>query len=652
MSEEITLIYNHIQKKIFIPEDYDELIDFFGTAFPEYKNKELIFKFKKESGEEIIITGDDEANESMFETYKYKVYVEDKKVNEIKVVEIHEVKEDENEEKKKKEEVVEEENHEVQDDKKEEEKEEEKSNDSNGVIDQNVFASQLSFQVSQIKDYNNENKMEKKDDVINEIREEEEKEDEDKKLKDQEEEKKLEEEENEIDKQMDFLIKENRNYSFKKSKIDTENKKLEENLKELKLELEKIKGNQVQIRKINYDLELKKLKDKYEKKGEEYENEINELSKLNRQLESQLNEFKLASSSTVSVKNNKKSKKELLSLINENFKKQKLKREKKNEEKWQEEIKKVKIKEENDRKKAITKSKIRFNKLNEINKSKIDNNLKNINEEIKENVELKREKMEKNEILEKLKKEKNRITEVHKTQINNLKEELEKERIKKLNLEQQNKKKLEEEKKKKELDEKKQKELKENEQKEPEKIKKEDDDFHLFHEKKEEEQEVYSYDCPNIMYLQQIIYVGTNTSNFSVIMKNNGKLDWPKNKTKLVFDKDSRIKGKDVELDPLKIGEEKTYTIIIEALSHLVEGIYNANVWFNVNNKNYGKMLNLRVEIIKKKEDPIKKYMKQIEEFRAQFELLDKNEWTDEYLYEQLKENEFDYTRAFAKMFE
>ena len=44
--------------------------------------------------------------------------------------------------------------------------------------------------------------------------------------------------------------------------------------------------------------------------------------------------------------------------------------------------------------------------------------------------------------------------------------------------------------------------------------------------------------------------------------------------------------------------------------------------------------------------------MKQIEEFRAQFELLDKNEWTDEYLYEQLKENEFDYTRAFAKMFE
>ena len=312
MSEEITLIYNHIQRKIFIPEDYDELIDFFGTAFPEYKNKELIFKFKKESGEEIIITGDDEANESMFETYKYKVYVEDKKVNEIKVVEIHEVKEDENEEKKKIEEVVEEENHEVQDDKKEEEKEEEKSNDSNGVIDQNVFASQLSFQVSQIKDYNNENKMEKKDDVINEIKEEE-KEDEDKKLKDQEEEKKLEEEEeNEIDKQMDFLIKENRNYSFKKSKIDTENKKLEENLKELKLELEKIKGNQVQIKKINYDLELKKLKDKYEKKGEEYENEINELSKLNRQLESQLNEFKLASSSTVSVKKNKKSKKELL----------------------------------------------------------------------------------------------------------------------------------------------------------------------------------------------------------------------------------------------------------------------------------------------------------------------------------------------------
>ena len=222
-------------------------------------------------------------------------------------------------------------------------------------------------------------------------------------------------------------------------------------------------------------------------------------------------------------------------------------------------------------------------------------NRNNKEEEIKENEELKRKKMEKNEILEKLKNEKTRIIEVYKTQINNLKEELEKERLSKY---------------------------------------------------------VYSYECPNIMYLQQVIYVGTNTSNFTVIMKNNGKLDWPKNKTKLVFDKDSRIKGKDVELHPLKIDEEKNYTVVIEGLSHLVEGVYNANVWFNVNNKNYGKMLNLRVEIIKKKEDPIKKYMKQIEEFRVQFDLFDKNDWSDERLLELLLENDFDPEKTFAKIFE
>ena len=599
-NEGITYIYNHIQRKVkYVPENYADLLGYFISEFDEDKNKKFIFKFKKESGQELIINGDNEACESNFETYENKVYVEEKKVNEIKVVEKIEEKEEDDEDKEKNKKIIIEENHQDQvdkEDQKEEEKEDEKSNDSNGNIDQNAFMSQLSFQVSHIQLNNIENKIEKKDKVINEIKEEE-KEDEDKKSNNQEEEKKLEEED-QIDKQMDILIRENRNYSLKMNKIDKENKQLAKKLEELKSNLEKLKENQVPTKKINYDLELKKLKDNYDKKKVEYENEISELSKVNRQLESQLSELKLASSSSVNIKKNKKNKKELLSLINENFKKEKLKRVKKNEENIKEEIKKVKIKEENDRKKAINKSKIRFDKLNEINKSKIENDLKNRNnkeEEIKENEELKRKKMEKNEILEKLKNEKTRIIEVYKTQINNLKEELEKERLSKY---------------------------------------------------------VYSYECPNIMYLQQVIYVGTNTSNFTVIMKNNGKLDWPKNKTKLVFDKDSRIKGKDVELHPLKIDEEKNYTVVIEGLSHLVEGVYNANVWFNVNNKNYGKMLNLRVEIIKKKEDPIKKYMKQIEDFRAQFELFDKNEWPDERLYELLLENDFDPEKTFAKIFE
>ena len=599
-NEGITYIYNHIQRKVkYVPENYEDLLGYFISEFGEDKNKKFIFKFKKESGQELIINGDNEACESNFETYENKVYVEEKKVNEIKVVEKIEEKEEDDEDKEKNKKIIIEENHQDQvdkEDQKEEEKEDEKSNDSNGDIDQNAFMSQLSFQVSQIGHNNTEYKIEKKDEVINEIKEVE-KEDEEKKSNNQEEEKKLEEED-QIDKQMDILIRENRNYSLKMNKIDKENKQLAKKLEELKSNLEKLKENQVPTKKINYDLELKKLKDNYDKKKVEYENEISELSKVNRQLESQLSELKLASSSSVNIKKNKKNKKELLSLINENFKKEKLKRVKKNEENIKEEIKKVKIKEENDRKKAINKSKIRFDKLNEINKSKIENDLKNRNnkeEEIKENEELKRKKMEKNEILEKLKNEKTRIIEVYKTQINNLKEELEKERLSKY---------------------------------------------------------VYSYECPNIMYLQQVIYVGTNTSNFTVIMKNNGKLDWPKNKTKLVFDKDSRIKGKDVELHPLKIDEEKNYTVVIEGLSHLVEGVYNGNVWFNVNNKNYGKMLNLRVEIIKKKEDPIKKYMKQIEDFRAQFELFDKNEWPDERLYELLLENDFDPEKTFAKIFE
>ena len=645
MANRIKLCYNYGNEIIVVPENYKMLLDEFVDIFDEHSNKEFIFKYRDESGE-LKILEEKEVCPSFFYKEDMEVYVEEKKNknDEIKVIEIHEEKEKEGEKEKKEEEKEEEEGEEREDDKdnktnfisqlsfidtqiksnkksnkekeeedkeeekEEEDKEEEKNNKDIKDNKENNFASQLSFQVDErhINEEEKKNRGEEQNKILEE--------DEDKI-----------ENELDIDRQMEILINKNRNNSFRNREILKENLILEKKLAELKIELFNLEGNEEQNKKINYDEELEKLKNKYNKNRVKYENEIEELNKTNKQLENQLNELQLASNSAMNIKKNKKNKKEFLNLINKNFKKEKLKREEKNEEDLDKIYESVKIEEENNRQLTIMKSNLKLNKLKEINKAnKKNKNMNNQNEEKKENEELKHKKEEANEILEKLQKKKTIIEKDHKTRIIDLKKEIEKEKIRKLKLENK-KKEEEEEKRKKELEKKKQEEI---------------------------NNIVYSYECSNLMYLQQTIYIGTDKAEIPVIMKNDGNITWPKNKTKLVFDKNSKIKGENVELGPLVNGEKQKYIVIIDNLSTLGEGIYDANVWFNVNDKNYGKMLNLRIEIKKMEEDPIKKNMETIEKFRAQFYLDNKDDFPDEVLYENLYKNDFDFEKTFGKMFE
>ena len=653
MANRIKLCYNYGNEIIVVPENYKMLLDEFVDIFDEHSNKEFIFKYRDESGE-LKILEEKEVCPSFFYKEDMEVYVEEKKNknDEIKVIEIHEEKEKEGE-KEKKEEKKEEEKEEEEGEEEGEEREDDKDNKTN-------FISQLSFKDTQIK-FNKKSNKEKEEEDKEEEKEEEDKEEEknNKDIKDNkennfasqlffqvderhinEEEKKnrgeeqnkiLEEDEDkienelDIDRQMEILINKNRNNSFRTREILKENLILEKKLAELKIEYFNLEGNEEQNKKINYDEELEKLKNKYNKNRVKYENEIEELNKTNKQLENQLNELQLASNSAMNIKKNKKNKKEFLNLINKNFKKEKLKREEKNEEDLDKIYESVKIEEENNRQLTIMKSNLKLNKLKEINKAnKKNKNMNNQNEEKKENEELKHKKEEANEILEKLQEKKTIIEKDHKTRIIDLKKEIEKEKIRKLKLENK-KKEEEEEKRKKELEKKKQEEI---------------------------NNIVYSYECSNLMYLQQTIYIGTDKAEIPVIMKNDGNITWPKNKTKLVFDKNSKIKGENVELGPLVNGEKQKYIVIIDNLSTLGEGIYDANVWFNVNDKNYGKMLNLRIEIKKMEEDPIKKNMETIEKFRAQFYLDNKDDFPDEVLYENLYKNDFDFEKTFGKMFE
>ena len=164
---------------------------------------------------------------------------------------------------------------------------------------------------------------------------------------------------------------------------------------------------------------------------------------------------------------------------------------------------------------------------------------------------------------------------------------------------------------------------------------------------------IYSYDCPNILNLTEFIYEGTEKANIKIILKNNGEIKWPKDKTKLIFDETSQIKGDDIILFPQEIGEENSYTAILTNLEDLKNGEYKAYLAFNVGGKNYGEKLTLMVKIKKKenKNELIDKYKDKINEFREFFNLSE-DDYTDEKILAALQEHNFIFEDAFSSLFE
>ena len=674
----ITLNFNHIKKEIEFPyDDFDQLSDDFFENFKDFgadTNKKYNFKFEDWQGQKRIIEGDDDLCPSNFEVKK-EIFIEEKE--EVKEIII----------------------------KKEESSDEErnKSDSENSNKDSKSKSPEKSKE---------DNDKEKVSDEEENIEKREIKEEEKLKEKEKEEEEKEEEEvmdEKDIEKEINQLISSNKNnIKYNKDK-ENHNSILQNELSKLELELKSIKVNKKKNKKIVFEEELKKIQNNHEIKTKEYEEEIRNLNKINKELQDKLNELQLASNYSMSFKKNKTNKKnkkeEMLSYINKITKKHKKEKEHKIKEN---NFEKLINDEEIQRKKFIEQSKIRLKKLKEDNNNiLIKKNINDKNDEIKENEDLKLKKESYNQKLKNLEKEKIKIEEEYKSKITILKIELEEK--KKTKIEMANKKK-EEEKRKRELEEKRRKEIEEKEkrelklkleeekrQKELEKINNlgvknsfnllDDnhpnnylDDINNKKEKiKEEPKEepeldpleqdnikikrkrttaqtmakmAYSYDCLNMINLQQVIYLGTDKVEFTIIIKNNGKFNWPSNRTKLVFDKNSKIKGKNVELKALASNEEQKCNVIIEGLAKLGEGVYDAQVWFNANGENCGKMLVFRVEIIKKEEDPIKEHKKEIEDFRNEYNLWENEGYSDRYLYEQLSENNFNFEETFLKIIE
>ena len=165
------------------------------------------------------------------------------------------------------------------------------------------------------------------------------------------------------------------------------------------------------------------------------------------------------------------------------------------------------------------------------------------------------------------------------------------------------------------------------------------------------ENKEYSYDCINIISLISYIYEGTEEAKFDIILKNNGKDDWPKGTTKLIFDNNSQFSGDDIVLSPQVPGEEKKYKVVVKDLERNEPGEYKSFLNFNVNEQNYGEKLTLRIHIKEEKKDnELNDKKKVIDEFRNTFGLSEE-EFSDEKMLEKLKENDFNFEKTFDALF-
>ena len=128
-------------------------------------------------------------------------------------------------------------------------------------------------------------------------------------------------------------------------------------------------------------------------------------------------------------------------------------------------------------------------------------------------------------------------------------------------------------------------------------------------------------------------------------------MEWDEN-SKLIFDKKSDVKGNEVPINPQKKGEEKKYSVFFNNLENLNDGEYKAYVRLRIKDLNVGERLILTIKV-KTKEDPyadMKNHMDEIEQLRNEYGLKE-DDFTNERLYDALKDAGFDIEDAFTSLY-
>ena len=168
----------------------------------------------------------------------------------------------------------------------------------------------------------------------------------------------------------------------------------------------------------------------------------------------------------------------------------------------------------------------------------------------------------------------------------------------------------------------------------------------LFNSIKQEE--LYSYEC-----LNENLYVrgvkGIKELSIDVNIKNNGKLDWPKEDIFLKSDdKNSQISSKLIKIISLKTGWISEERIVFNNLDKISPGLYKSYIYLNINGKNYGNPMIIDIEILENEEE--KKMNNLINKMRNEYQ-LPFNEISDEYLKNALIKNDLDSAKAFQYLF-
>ena len=163
--------------------------------------------------------------------------------------------------------------------------------------------------------------------------------------------------------------------------------------------------------------------------------------------------------------------------------------------------------------------------------------------------------------------------------------------------------------------------------------------------------QLYSFDCTNSMYLSIYIYEGTEEVRFDLYLKNNGPKPWPST-AKLKIAQSSNFTTDDIALAPQKPEEQRIYNVVIKGLGRYPPGEYKTIFEFYCDGISYGENIVVRIQLKEKngKKSEIEPYMDKINDFRDTFSLSVKD-YPDEKIYEILKENEFNFENAFSSLF-
>jgi hypothetical protein len=111
--------------------------------------------------------------------------------------------------------------------------------------------------------------------------------------------------------------------------------------------------------------------------------------------------------------------------------------------------------------------------------------------------------------------------------------------------------------------------------------------------------EEVSYECLNKSQLILDIYEGTGRGDIEIILKNNGKNTWLNGRTKLSFERESKINGENIILRPQKPGETDKYKIVLKGLQNLPPNQYKSFLGFFVGFNEIGEQLVITINIKK-----------------------------------------------------